>query len=67
MNMLLSQTLFPVLYFVYMQEQEYELIKKDLYKVLVLNALYLAAILVLYFTDQKSHYLQNWFAKILHF
>ncbi|MEK7075321.1 MAG: hypothetical protein AAB948_00795 [Patescibacteria group bacterium] len=50
-----------------MQEQEYELIKKDLYKVLILNALYLGAILVLYFTDQKTHYLQNWFAKILHF
>lgn len=67
MNMLLSQTPLLVVYFKYMQEQEYELIKKDLYKVLILNALYLAAILVLYFTDQKSHYLQNWFAKILHF
>ena len=67
MNMYLPQTQSPVLYFMHMQEQEYQLIKKDLYKVLILNALYLAAILVLYFTDQKSHYLQNWFAKILHF
>lgn len=67
MNMLLPQTQSPVLYFMHMQEQEYELIKKDLYKVLILNALYLGAILVLYFTDQKTHYLQNWFAKILHF
>lgn len=48
-------------------EAEYRIIKFDLVKVLILNLVYLGAILALYFADQKSHFLQNWMAKILHF
>ncbi len=48
-------------------EAEYRIIKFDLLKVGILNLVYLAAILALYFADQKSHFLQNWMAKILHF
>jgi hypothetical protein len=46
---------------------EYHIIKHDLIKVLVLNIIYLAAILAIYYTDLKSHYLEHWFDKLLHF
>ena len=46
---------------------EYRIIKFDLIKVVLLNAIYLAIILFLYFGNQKSHFLDNWFAKVLHF
>ncbi len=46
---------------------EYGIIQHDLIKVLILNALYLAGVLALYFTNQKSHYLEAWFSKVLHF
>lgn len=46
---------------------EYQIIKHDLVKVVVLNLIYLAAILALFFTNSKTHYLENWFSKILHF
>ena len=48
-------------------EAEYKIIKFDLVKVVILNAVYLGAILVLYFANQKSHVVDNWFAKIFHF
>ena len=48
-------------------ETEYRIIKFDLIKVLLLNAVYLAAILALYFGNRHSHFLDNWFAKVLHF
>jgi len=48
-------------------EAEYQIIRKDLIRVLMLNALYLIAILALYFSDQKTHYLEQWFSKFLHF
>ena len=48
-------------------EAEYRIIKFDLIKVIILNAVYLVVILALYFTNLKSGYLDNWFAKILHF
>lgn len=48
-------------------EAEYKIIKNDLYKVLALNVVYLVAIIALYYTDRNSHYLSNWFAKILNF
>ncbi len=48
-------------------QEEYQVIKKDLLKVLALNALYLTAVLVLYFTNKETHYLDKWFANILHF
>ena len=46
---------------------EYSIIKYDLIKVLVFNFIYLAAVLVLYYTNRQSHYLENWFSKVLHF
>jgi len=46
---------------------EYRIIKFDLVKVVILNAIYLAIILSLYFGNLHSHFLDNWFARILHF
>lgn len=48
-------------------EAEYRIIKLDLIKVAVLNLVYLAAILGLYFINQKSGFLERWMGKILHF
>ena len=48
-------------------QAEYRIIKHDLIKVVVLNVLYLTVILALYFSNQKSHFLDDWFSKILHF
>ncbi len=47
-------------------EAEYSIIKHDLIKVALLNAVYFALILALYFSNQKSHFLDAWFSKILH-
>ena len=49
------------------QAAEYSIIKADLIKVLVLNFFYLIIFLVLYFSNQKSHFLDIWFSKMLHF
>lgn len=49
------------------QVVEYKIIKGDLVKVLIINVLFLAAILTLYFTNIKSHYLEIWFDKIIKF
>lgn len=46
---------------------EYQIIKHDLIRVVLLNAVYLAAVLALYFTNAKNGYLEQWFAKISHF
>ncbi len=46
---------------------EYKIIKHDLIRVIILNLLYLAGVLFLYRYDQKTHFLQHWFAKLLHF
>jgi len=46
---------------------EYRIIKFDLVKVVILNAIYLAIILSLYFGNLHSHFLDNWFARLLHF
>jgi hypothetical protein len=48
-------------------QQEYALVHKDLIKVLILNLVYLAVILTLYFTNKNTHYLENWFNKLIHF
>lgn len=46
---------------------EYRVIRHDLWKVLYLNLIYLAAILALYFSDRHSQYLEHWFTKLFHF
>lgn len=48
-------------------ELEYSVIKSDLFKVLLLNVVYLAAIMLLYVGNQRSHFLDQWFARVLHF
>jgi len=48
-------------------EAEYRIVKFDLLKVVILNAVYLAAILSLYYGNLHSHFLDNWFARLLHF
>lgn len=47
--------------------QEYRIIKFDLVKVVILNVVYLAVILSLYYTNLHSGYLERWFGRILHF
>ncbi|MEK7618081.1 MAG: hypothetical protein AAB410_02950 [Patescibacteria group bacterium] len=46
---------------------EYKVIKSDLLRLLVLNTVYLAGILLLYFTNQQSHYLDRWLSAIFVF
>ena len=46
---------------------EYRVIKHDLIKVAILNAVFLAAVLTLYYTNLNSHYLERWFGQALHF
>lgn len=48
-------------------EAEYSIIKFDLIRVVVLNVVYLAVILGLYYANQSSGFLDKWFAKVLHF
>jgi len=47
--------------------EEYAIIKHDLVRVVLLNILYLAGVLALYYSNSQTHYLENWFSKILHF
>jgi hypothetical protein len=46
---------------------EYRIIKHDLVKVVVLNSIYLAAVLAIYYSNLRAGYLEHWFSKILHF
>lgn len=46
---------------------EYRIIKHDLMKVVALNAVYLVAVLAIYYSNLKIGYLEHWFNKILHF
>lgn len=50
-----------------MHAQEYKVIRADLSRVLVLNVFYLAILLVIYYTNSQSHYLEKYFDKIFHF
>ena len=49
------------------QVEEYAIIRKDLQRVLFLNLLYLIIILAVFFTNQKTQYLQHFFGKLFHF
>ena len=48
-------------------EQEYKIIKHDLIRLIILNIIYLAGLLTLYYTNQQSHYLDKWLFSILKF
>lgn len=43
---------------------EYRGIRNDLIRVVVLNVIILAAVLAIYFTDQKSHYLEQIYSRL---
>ena len=47
--------------------EEYSVIKHDLIRVIALNAIYLAALLAVYFTNEKSQYLDRILGHWLHF
>ncbi len=46
---------------------EYRIIRHDLIRVVALNMVYLAAVLILYYSNQKSHYLDNLLSHWLHY
>ena len=46
---------------------EYRIIRHDLIKVIVLNALYLAGMLALYYSNKQSGYLEQWFSRVFKF
>ncbi len=48
-------------------EAEYRIIKHDLIKVLILNVVYFGFLVVLYLSNQKTHFLDTWLTKVLHF
>jgi hypothetical protein len=45
---------------------EYAVVGHDLVRVIVLNIIYLAGILVLYYTNRNTHYLENFFSRVFH-
>lgn len=45
-------------------EAEYKVIGGDLLRVIVLNALYLAGLLAVYYTNKQSRYLEHYFSRI---
>lgn len=48
-----------------LQAAEHLVIKHDLWKVLVLNLVYLAGLLALFFANQRNHFLDTWFARLM--
>jgi hypothetical protein len=44
---------------------EYRIISRDLVRLLILNAVFLAAVLVVYYTNLRSHYLEHWFDRFV--
>ncbi len=50
-----------------MHAAEYRHIRHDLIKVVLLNAIYLAAVLALYYANKQSHFLESWAAHWLKF
>jgi hypothetical protein len=50
-----------------MHTGEYVIIRHDLIRVLVLNVIYLALVLAVYFTNSKGHYLERIASRMFHF
>jgi len=46
---------------------EYRVIKWDLIRLVVFNAVVLGAVLAVYYTNLNSHYLENWFSRYIRF
>jgi len=51
----------------YLEKEEFQLIKKDLIKVVLLNAFFLALIFGLYFYNVKNNFLDNWLKDVFYF
>lgn len=45
---------------------ETALVRSDLIRIVLLNVFYLALVLVVYYADQKNHFLVDFFGKVLH-
>lgn len=46
---------------------EHKIIKHDLIRVVILNAIYLAAILIVFYLNSKHNFLEQGFSKLFHF
>jgi hypothetical protein len=46
---------------------EYRIIKHDLIRVVVINVVFLVAVLAVYYTNLQSHYLERWFQQVFKF
>ncbi len=49
------------------QEAEQAVIKHDMIRVILLNVIYLAGLLAVFYTNKNTHYLENFFGKVFHF
>ena len=48
-----------------MQHVEYKMIKWDLIRLLIFNVVILAGVLVLYYTNRTSGYLETWLSRFI--
>jgi hypothetical protein len=46
---------------------EYEVIKWDLVRLVIFNAIVLVGVLALYYTNRESKYLEEWFSQFIKF
>ena len=46
---------------------EYQIIRHDLVRVIVLNTIYLAGILALFYANNRTHVVDNFVARLFHF
>ncbi len=47
-------------------DSEYNVISKDLIRVIILNVVYLVGLLAVYYTNEQQHYLERMFARLFH-
>lgn len=47
-------------------DSEYNVISKDLIRVIILNVVYLVGLLAVYYTNEQQHYLERVFAQLFH-
>jgi hypothetical protein len=52
---------------VYQEEQEYKQVRRDLIRVIVLNSIFFAILIGLYFWNRSTQALDHFFGKILNF
>lgn len=49
------------------QDAEQSVIKHDMLKVVILNIVYLAGLLAVFYTNRNTHYLEKFFGKLFNF